>query len=96
MNLSLKVKIEGPEVLGSIDMTGMKNCPKYHKSCSNERACEIIGQCLLEHPLIKKDKSAKKQLRGKITFNQIVKMAERLMPSLNKPGKKHYHANKKI
>lgn len=94
MNLSFKFKIEGPEVLGSIDMTGMKNCPKYHKSCSNERACEIIGQCLLDHPLIKKDKAAKKQLRGKITFNQIVKIAERLMPSLNKPDKKNKNANR--
>lgn len=63
-------------------------CVIKGKKCSNERACEILGQCLLTHPLIKKDKAAKKQLRGKITFNQIVKIAERLMPSLNKPGKK--------
>lgn len=89
MNLSLKYKIDGPEVLGCIDLNGMRNCPKYKKTCSNERACEIIGQCLLEHPLVKKDKNAKKQLRGKITFNQIVKIAERLMPSLNKPSKKN-------
>lgn len=88
MNLSLKVKIDGPEVLGSIDLACMRKCPFHAKYCSNERACEILGQCLLTHKLIKKDKAAKKQLRGKVTFNQIVKIAERLMPSLNKPGKK--------
>lgn len=87
-HLSLKAKIEGPEVLGKIDLSGMRNCPFHVKSCSNERACEIIGQCLLTHPLIKKDKEAKRRLRGKVSFNQIVKIAERLMPSLNKPCKK--------
>ena len=95
-HLSLKTKIEGPEVLGKVDLSKVKSNtrPEIHKClirnkvCSNERACEILGQCILQHPLIRMDGAALKQLYNKTGFNQIVKIAERLMPSLNKPGKK--------
>lgn len=102
MNLSLKFKIDGPEVLGSVDLSKVKSStkPEIHKClmrnkvCSNERACEILGQCILQHPLIRKDKEALKILYNKTGFNQIVKIAERLMPSLNKPGKKIKNASR--
>lgn len=67
----------------------IRQCKIHKKFCTNERACEILGQCIFEHPLIRKDGDALKQLYSKTGFNQIVKIAERLMPSLNKPGKKH-------
>lgn len=64
-------------------------CQVDKKYCSNERACEILGQCILKHPLVKKDKMALKQLKGPKEISTIVKIIARLMPSLNKPGKKN-------
>lgn len=63
-------------------------CKIHKKFCSNERACEILGQCILDHPLVKKDKMATKELRKKGDMNHILKIITRLMPSLNKPPRK--------
>lgn len=66
----------------------IKQCQIHKKFCTNERACEILGQCILDHHLVKKDREAKKSLRSKQSMQTIVNIATRLMPSLNKPGKK--------
>jgi len=66
----------------------INQCQIHKKFCSNERVCEILGQCILDHPLVKNDKDATKMLRKKSDINHILKIVSRLMPSLNKPGKK--------
>lgn len=63
-------------------------CQIHKKFCSNERACEILGQCILDHPLVKRNKTATKELRKKGDINHVVRVVSRLMPSLKKPGKK--------
>lgn len=72
----------------------INQCQIHKKFCSNEKACEILGQCILDHPLIKKDKEASRELKKKCGFNQVIKIAERLMPSLNKPGFKNKKTNR--
>jgi hypothetical protein len=66
----------------------VNQCQLNKKFCTNSRACEILGQCILDHPLVKKDKQATKQLRKQMDINSVVKIITRLMPSLNKPRKK--------
>lgn len=78
MNLSLKVKIDGPEVLGSVDLAAIRKCPFHVKSCSNECACEILGQCLLTHKLIRRNKTSKRQLMGKVSLSKVLKIFESL------------------
>ena len=66
----------------------------HKKFCSNEKACEIMGQCILDHPLVKANKSATKELRKKGDIQRVVNIVARLMPSLNKPGKKLNNASR--
>lgn len=63
--------------------------------CTNGRACEILGQCILDHPLVKNDKMASKQLRKKMDINSVLKIITRLMPSLDRRKNKK-HARYKI
>ena len=56
--------------------------------CTNERACEILGKCILQHPLVLADKKAIKELRQPLGMDAIVRIITRLMPSLNKKKKK--------
>lgn len=60
----------------------VNRCQVHKKFCSNARSCEILGQCILEHPLVKADKQATKDLRKPSTIERVVKIAERLMPTL--------------
>lgn len=85
--LSLKISIPGPEVLDSIYLSKAK-CTKNNKNCSNDRVCEILGQCILDHPLVKHNKMATKDLRKKCDINHVIRIISRLMPSLKTPGKK--------
>jgi hypothetical protein len=62
-------------------------CRIHLKWCTNERACEILGQCILEHPLVKRDKMATKELRKKCDINRVVKIISKLMPSLDRSTK---------
>lgn len=65
----------------------VNQCQIHKKFCSNDRACEILGQCILDHPLVKADKMATRELRKKGDIQRVVNIVARLMPSLNKPGK---------
>lgn len=68
----------------------VNRCQIHKKFCTNGRACEILGQCILDHPLVKKDKQATKQLRKQMDINSVVKIITRLMPSLNRRRKKKF------
>lgn len=61
-------------------------CKLSKRYCSNERACYLIG-CILENPLVKADKLATKQLKGKCTMGFILEVLTRLAPHLNKTYK---------
>lgn len=62
-------------------------CRIHLKFCSNETACEILGQCILEHPKVKADKQATKALRKQCDINRVVKVIEGLMPALKRTRK---------
>lgn len=66
----------------------INQCQIHKKFCSNSRACEILGQCILEHPLVKANKHVTKELRKPRTIDGIINIIERLMPSLK--GNSHY------
>lgn len=68
----------------------INRCQIYKPFCTNGIACEILGQCILDHPLVKKDKDATKRLRKKMDIDGVVKIITRLMPSLDRPRKKKF------
>lgn len=72
----------------------INQCQIHKKFCANERACEILGQCILDHPLIKSDELATKELKKRTSFNQVVKIVTRLMPTLNRTNKR-FHKKRK-
>lgn len=69
----------------------INRCQINKKFCTNGRACEILGQCILDHPLVKSNKNATKMLRHPCHINQVVKVIERLMPSLKGRKRKKKH-----
>lgn len=70
--------------------TRINRCQIHKKFCTNGRACEILGQCILDHPMVKKDKQATKQLRKQMDINSVVKIITRLMPSLDRRRKNKF------
>lgn len=70
-------------------------CQMHKKFCSNQRACEVLGQCILDHPLVKDNKQALRQLRRPRTLNDVVKIISRLMPSLNRIGRRRFYKSEK-
>lgn len=71
----------------------VNQCQIHKKFCTNERACEILGQCILDHPLVKQSKCATKAFKHKAHINQVVFIISKLMPSLQ--GMVHYRRIKK-
>lgn len=67
------------------------SCQVHLMFCINQQACEILGKCIQEHPLVKKDKMARKQLRKQCGINTIIKIMERLMPPLKRIGQRKYY-----
>jgi hypothetical protein len=67
-------------------------CQQNKKFCSNERVCEILGQCMLEHPAVKSSKQFTRELRKAKDIKAIVRMFERFVPEnqwISNP-KKHF------
>lgn len=83
----------GPKKKPQIKTTTKHACQVDRKYCTNERACEILGQCILDHPLVKQSKCATKALKHKAHINQVVFIISKLMPSLQ--GMAHYRRIKK-
>lgn len=92
MDLSLKIKVEGPDILGKINISKV-TCRNKNTFCTNEKACEILGQCILDHPLVKANKSASKAFKHKMHINQVVFIISKLMPSLQ--GAPYYKSIKR-
>lgn len=70
VRLSLTFKIEGPEVVGKIQLSKFA-CREHRKLCSNERACEILGQCMYDHPAVMASKTFKRELNKAIGISEI-------------------------
>lgn len=66
----------------------VNRCQIHKLFCTNGRACEILGQCILDHPVVKKDKQATKQLRKQMDINSVLKILSRLMPYFTRCQKK--------
>lgn len=71
----------------------VNQCQIHKKFCANERACEMLGQCILDHPLVKANKSATKAFKLKMHINQVVFIISKLMPSLQ--GASYYKSIKR-
>lgn len=69
-NMDLRFDIYGPEVLGRIDVRRF-SCKKHTKRCSSDKACEILGQCMYEHPAVVASKAFKKELNKTKSISEI-------------------------
>lgn len=78
----------------AIKKVKINQCQIHKKFCSNTRACEILGQCILDHPLVKADKMASRKLKKPLHIDGVIKIISRLMPSLNRKHKRFYKKNK--
>lgn len=83
----------GPKKKQQIKIITKNACQIDKNCCTNERACEILGQCILDHPLVKQSKCATKAFKHKAHINQIVFIISILMPSLQ--GMSYYRRIKK-
>jgi hypothetical protein len=64
-------------------------CQQHIKFCSNARACEILGQCMLEHPSVLTNKNFMKELRKARELKAIAGIFVRYMAKVKKkPSKK--------
>lgn len=62
-------------------------CQIHKEFCYHKIACEVLGQCIFEHPLVKADKTAINQLRKPCGLPKVVKIISRLKPKVKKVGK---------
>lgn len=67
------------------------DCGLKNWACNKRNTCKLLGQCILNHPLVANDKMAAKQLRKSIDRKAVVKILECLMPSLKRVGKRRYY-----
>lgn len=74
----------------------INKCQVNKKFCSNAKSCEILGQCILDHPLVKNDKLALRQLRKPLDINGVVKIISKLMPPLNRIGLRRFYKPDKL
>jgi len=87
VRLSLTFKIEGPEVVGKIQLSKFA-CRKHRKLCVNESACEILGQCMYEHPAVIASKTFKRELNKAISIDEISNVFARRLAKVKKINKK--------
>lgn len=59
-------------------------CKINKEWCCNKRACEILGECIREHPLVIADQQASSSLRKSASIVKIVKIITRLKPTLKR------------
>lgn len=55
-------------------------CQINKKFCPNQKACEILGQCMLDHPRVKKNKEFRNLLKDGGSLKRIIKIFERYIP----------------
>lgn len=63
-------------------------CQQNKKFCSNIQACEILGQCMLEHPAVLANKNFMKELRKAHALSRIAGIFIRYMAKVKKPHRK--------
>lgn len=80
VRLSLKFKINGPEVLGKVDLSKI-SCQKDRRFCINQRACEILGQCLLKHNSVSGNRKATREFKNTHSIADIVAVFEKILPA---------------
>lgn len=83
VRLSLTFKIDGPEVVGKIKLSKFA-CRKHRKMCVNERACEILGQCMYEHPAVTASKMFKRELNKASGIKEISNVFVRRLSKVKK------------
>lgn len=47
-------------------------CIKDENGCDKKRTCEILGQCVMEHSIVKKNSQIINELRGKQSVKQVL------------------------
>jgi len=66
----------------------INRCQIHKKFCSNERVCEILGQCVLDHPRVKTNKVFTRELKKASNIKTILRIFERHMSDKVKVKKK--------
>jgi len=84
---SLTFKIKGPEVIGKVPVRQF-GCKRHRKHCSNDRACEILGQCMYEHPAVVASKAFKKELNKTKSISEIANIFVSRLAKVKKTHRK--------
>lgn len=63
-------------------------CQQHIKFCSNVKACEILGQCMLQHPAVLVNKNFTKELRKARELKAIAEIFVRYMAKVKKKRSK--------
>ena len=66
----------------------INKCQFSKKFCSNKRACEILGQCMLEHPAVLANKTFKRELQKTKDLKAIAAIFVRYLVKVKKPNNK--------
>lgn len=75
----------------------ISGCRVHKKFCSSERACEILGQCVLDHELVKSSRSLYFRMKKAKTLPEILDVFNRAKPRVTLKGKsKNKKSRKKI
>lgn len=80
--ISLKIRLCDPEIIDKIELT-THPCNRTNKHCANVRSCEILGQCMMNHPQVV-GKSFKKELNKARGVQQVLNVFERYMKDIIK------------
>lgn len=80
--------------LGNVSIVETKgNCKGNFRSsyCTNHKVCDLLGECMKLHPLIKDNEKLKVRLSGKfVSTKDCVKVFEEVMPSLRRMNYRKY------
>jgi hypothetical protein len=74
----------GPKKRKNKPAVKVNPCEQNKKFCSNIQACEILGQCMLEHPAVVANKNFMKELRKARALSRIAGIFVRYMAKVKK------------
>jgi len=86
-NMDLRYYIDGPKVIGKVELTQF-SCKMHRRTCSCDKACEILGQCMFTHPAVSANKNFSKWLRKATDINAIAEIFVRYMAKVKKTNRK--------
>jgi hypothetical protein len=71
----------------------INQCQLSKKFCNSERACDVLGQCMMDHQSVKASKKFKKELSKVRGIKQVLLVFEQYMPEKIKVKNKQNERN---